>query len=72
MDSPTLPAAAALFPCTTSQTYVPSQLSIATCLSPDGIFDVDKYQQYATSLLARARSRSAAILSSLVGGGELG
>ena len=72
MDSPTLPTAAALFPCTVSQAHIPPQLSIATCLSPDGTFDVDKYQQYATSLLARAWSQSAAILSSMVGGGESG
>ena len=103
MNSPTLPVAIALFPCTVSQTYLPSQLSIptclspdgtfdvdksalfsctisqaylssqlsiATCLSPDGTFDVDKYRQYVTSLLARARGWSAAILSSMVGGGE--
>ncbi len=43
MDSTTLPAAAALFPCTIIQAHIPSQLSIAMCLSPDGTFDVDKY-----------------------------
>jgi hypothetical protein len=36
MDLPSLPAAAALFPCTVSQAFLPSQLPIATCLSPDG------------------------------------
>ena len=36
MDLPPLPAAAAPFPCTVSQAFLPSQLSIATCLSPDG------------------------------------
>ena len=44
--------------------------SIASCLSPDGTFDVDKYWRYATSLLARACGQSAAILSNMVGGGE--
>ena len=70
MDSTILPAAAALFPCTVSQENIPSQLSIATCLSPDGTFDVDKYQQFAASLLARVWSRSAAIMISIIGGGE--
>jgi hypothetical protein len=70
MDLPPLPVAAALFPCTVSQTFLPLQLSIATCLSPDGTFDVDKYRQYTTSLLSRARGRSAAILSNMFGGGE--
>ena len=70
MGSPTLPAAADLFPCTVSQAHLLPQLSIARCLSPDGTFDMDKYQQYATSLLARAQSQSAAIRSSMVGGGE--
>jgi hypothetical protein len=36
MDLPPLPAAAAPFPCTVSQAFLPSQLAIATCLSPDG------------------------------------
>ena len=70
IDSTTLPTAAALFPCTVSQAHIPSQLSIGTCLSPNGTFDVDKYQQYAASLLAWARSQSAAIMISIVGGGE--
>jgi hypothetical protein len=70
MDSPTLPAAAALFPCTVSQAHIPLQLSIAISLSPDGTFDVDKYQQYTESLLARVQSQSASILSSMVGGSE--
>ncbi len=33
---PPLPAAAAPFPCTVSQAFLPSQLPIATCLSPNG------------------------------------
>jgi hypothetical protein len=70
MEVPPLPAAAAPFPSTVSQAFPPSQLSIASCLSPDGTFDVDKYQQYAASLLARARGRPATILSNMVGGGE--
>ncbi len=70
-DSTTLPAAAALFTCTVSQAHVPSQLSIAMCLSPDGTFDVNKYWLYAVSLLARAQSLSAAIHSSMVGDGLL-
>jgi hypothetical protein len=36
MDLPPLSAAAALFPCTVSQAFLPSQLLIATCLPPDG------------------------------------
>jgi hypothetical protein len=36
MDLPPLPAAAAPFPRTISQAFLPSQLSIVTCLSPDG------------------------------------
>jgi hypothetical protein len=35
MDLPPLPAAAAPFPCTVSRAFLPSQLPIATCLSPD-------------------------------------
>ncbi len=34
MDLPPLPAAAAPFPCTVSQAFLPLQLSIARCLSP--------------------------------------
>jgi hypothetical protein len=36
MDLPPLPAAATPFPCTVSQAFLPSQLPIVTCLSPDG------------------------------------
>jgi hypothetical protein len=36
MDLPPLPAAAAPFPCTVSQAFLPSQLPIVTCLSFDG------------------------------------
>ncbi len=36
MELPPLPAVAAPFPCTVSQAFLPLQLSIATCLSPDG------------------------------------
>jgi hypothetical protein len=35
MDLPPLPAAGAPFPCAVSQAFLPSQLLIATCLSPD-------------------------------------
>ncbi len=70
IDLPPLPAAAAPFPCTVIQAFLLSQLSIAACISPDGTFDVDNYRQYAASLLSRARGRSAAILSNMVGGGE--
>ncbi len=35
LDGPLL-AAAASFPCTVSQAFLPLQLQIATCLSPDG------------------------------------
>ncbi len=40
MEEPPLPAVAAPFPSTVSQAFPPSQLSIASCLSPDGTFDV--------------------------------
>ena len=60
----------ALFPCTVSQAHIPMQLLIAMCLSPGGTFDVDKYWQYTASLLARVRSQSAAIMSSMVGDGK--
>jgi hypothetical protein len=69
MDLPPLPAAATPFSCTVGQAFLPLQLSIAMCLSPDGTFDADTYWQYATSLLSRARGQSAAILSNMVGGG---
>ncbi len=36
MDLPPLPAAAAPFPCTVSQAFLPVQLPIAMCSSPDG------------------------------------
>ncbi len=36
MDLPPLPAVVAPFPCTVSQAFLPLQLPIATCLSPDG------------------------------------
>ncbi len=70
MDFPPLPEAAAPFPSTVSQAFPPPLSSIASCLSSDGTFDVDKYWQYAASLLARARGRSAAIMSNMVCGGE--
>ena len=71
MDFPPFPEVAAPFPSTVSQAFSPPQLSIASCLSPDGTFDVDKYQRYAASLLARACGRSAAIMSNMVCGGEM-
>ena len=70
MDFPPLPEVAAPFPSTVGQAFPPSQSSIASCLSPDGTFDVNKYQRYAASLLARARGQSAAIMSNMVCGGE--
>ncbi len=70
MDFPPIPELAAPFSSTVSQAFSTPQLSIASCLSPDSTFDVDNYRQYAASLLARARGRSAAILSNMVGGGE--
>ncbi len=36
MDLPPLPVVAAPFPCTASKAFLPLQLPIATCLSPDG------------------------------------
>ncbi len=36
MYLPPLPAVAAPFSCTVSQAFLPLQLPIATCLSPDG------------------------------------
>ena len=70
MDFPPLPEVAAPFSSTVGQAFPPPQSSIASCLSPDGTFDVDKSQQYAASLLARACGRSAAIMSNMVCGGE--
>ena len=70
MDFPPIPELAAPFSSTVSQAFSTPQLSIASCLSPDSTFDVDNYRQYAASLLARARGRSAAILIYMVGGGE--
>ncbi len=70
MDFPPLPEAAAPFSSTVGQLFPLPQSSIASCLSSDGTFDVDKYQRYAASLLARACGRSAAIMSNMVCGGE--
>ena len=70
MDFPPPPEAAHPFPSTGRQAFPQQQLSIASCLSPDDTFDVDKYRQYTASLLARARGRSAAILSNMAGGVE--
>jgi hypothetical protein len=38
-----------------NQAFSPPQLSLASCLSPDGTIDVDKYQRYTASRLAKAR-----------------
>jgi hypothetical protein len=43
MDFPPLHESAAPFSSTGSQAFAPPQLSIASCLTPDGTFDVDKY-----------------------------
>jgi hypothetical protein len=40
---------------TGSQAFSPPQLSLASCLSPDGTIDVDKYWRYTASRLAKAR-----------------
>ena len=54
-----------------NQAVSPSQLSLASCLSPDGTLDVDKYRRYTAYRLAKARGRSEAILSTMfVAGGE--
>ena len=72
MDFPQLHESAPPFLSTGSnQAVSPSQLSLASCLSPDGTLDVDKYRQYTAYCLAKARGRSEAILSTMfVAGGE--
>ena len=71
MDFPRLPESAPPFLSTGSnQAVFPSQLSLASCLSPDGTLDVDKYRRYTAYRLAKARGRSEAILSTMFVGGE--
>ena len=71
MDFPPLLLSAPPFPFTGSnQAVSPPQLSLASCLSPDGTIDVDKYWRYTASRLAKARGRSESILSTMLGGGE--
>ena len=71
MDFPRLPESAPPFLSTGSnQAVSPSQLSLASCLSPDGTLDVDKYRRYTAYRLAKARGRSEAILSTMFVGGE--
>ena len=70
MDFLPLPELAPPFLSTGSQAFSPSQLSLASCLSPDGTLDVDKYRRYTASRLAKARGRSEFILSTMLGGGE--
>ncbi len=67
MEFPPPPEAACPFSSTGRQAFPQPQLSIASCLSPYGTFDVKKYP---ASLLARAHGRSAAILSNMLGGSE--
>ena len=70
MDIPPLHESAAPFSSTPgSPAFIPPQLSIASCLTPDG-FDMDKYRRYTAYRLARARGRSDAIHSTIFGGGE--
>jgi hypothetical protein len=70
MDFPPLHESAPPFLSTSSQAFSPPQLSLASCLSPDGTIDVDKYRRYTASRLAKACGRSEAILSTMFGGGE--
>jgi len=70
MDFPPLHESAPPFLSTGSQAFSPPQLSLASCLSPDGTIDVDKYRRYTASRLAKVRGRSEAILSTMLGGGE--
>jgi hypothetical protein len=70
MDFLPLPESAPPFLSTGSQAFPPSQLSLASCLSPDGTLNVDKYRRYTASRLAKACGRSEAILSTMFGGGE--
>ena len=70
MDFPPLHESAPPFLSTGSQAFSPPQLSLASCLSPDGTIDVDKYRRYTASRLAKARGQSEAILSTMFGGGE--
>jgi len=52
---------------TGNQAFSPPQLSLASCLSPGGTIDVDKYRRYTASRLVIARGRSEAILSTMFG-----
>ena len=71
MDFPPLhDESAPPFLSTGNQAFSPPQLSLASCLSPDGTIDVDKYRRYTASCLAKAHGRSEAILSTMFGGGE--
>ncbi len=70
MDFPPLHESAPPFLSTGSQACSPPQLSLASCLSPDGTIDVDKYRRYTASHLAKACGQSEAILSTMFGGGE--
>jgi hypothetical protein len=70
MNFPPLPLSAPPFLFTGNQAVSPPQLSLASCLSPDGTIDVDKYRRYTADRLAKTRGRSEAILSTMFGGGE--
>ena len=72
MDFPPLHDESAVpFLSTGNQAISPPQLSLASCLSPDGTIDVDKYRCYAASRLAKARGRSEEILRrTIFDGGE--
>ena len=60
MDFPPLHESAPPFLSTGNQAFSPPQLSLASCLSPDGTIDVDKYRCYTASRLAKAMRRAAA------------
>ncbi len=55
---------------TGNQAFSPPQLSLASCLSPDGTIDVDKYWCYAASRLAKAHGWLEDILHSMFDGGK--
>jgi hypothetical protein len=68
------PPLAAAFPPhpTVRPAYSSQRLSIWACLSPDGIIDVEKYQQYTASILSRERCQLVPVLTRIIFGvGEL-
>jgi hypothetical protein len=70
MELPPPLAAAFPPPPTVCPAYSLQRLSIWACLSPDGIFDVEKYWQYTASILSRARCHLASVLMRIIFGAD--